>query len=226
MAPARAAALSCLAVLAAACGDEPRRPAIAAGDLPHAEGTSWTYRLTREAGPPETLLVRVDGTREAGGQSLQRLVLSGAAGTAELFGRVDRAAVLLAAAAFGGAELGFEPVLEMLPLPFELGRDFRAVSAVPLGLFSGRVEVHTRAVGFGSVTASGRQFADAFRLHSKASLGAANVALEAEALWWLAPGVGLVRAELLAPPMQPATSPGRLVLELVGVDPDPAAELR
>ena len=183
-------------------------------DFPHADGASWTYDVARDGGSLSKVVARIDGASQVGDVLAQRLTLSSDAGNGQLLWQVRPDALLLFRLSGAGTSLSLEPPLRLLGFPFQLGDAFQSSSHFALALLDVQVTVQTRVAGFGPVSTPGGTFDESFRLDSTVTLSALGVAFQTHATSWLAPQVGLVRAETDVPqnPLLPLS--GHITLQL------------
>ncbi len=182
--------------------------------LPHADGIEWTFTYTEAGQPKGQLVAKMDGSRALLGLATQRLVVSSQTTSGEVWTKVDANGAVLQEFNIFDTSLFFDPPIDFLPFPFEVGDKFKTNVEVNVGLLRVQVDSETTVAGFGVATAAGRSYPDSFRLETAYEVRVLNLKLKSNMTSWLAPDVGLVRGQVEIPdnPVFPVS--GTLTLEL------------
>jgi hypothetical protein len=203
----------------AGCGGGADKPKGDSSYVPHADGSTWSYRFSRDNGASGAALAKIDGAQQVGSVLAQRLTLSSDLASGSALGEVRRDGLILYSAALANSTLNLDPPLRLLDFPFELGDSFHGATRFSATVIPVDAHVDTRVAGFGPADAGGKTFEDVFRLETTVSLAAVGVTFQSRVVTWLAPQVGVVRAEVDLPQSPLFPLAGHISAELEAFSP-------
>ena len=198
------------------CDGDPEKPQGDLSYLPHDDGFTWDYDLSRDSRPSGTARVVMHNPGEG---SLKRIAFTSQIASGELLADIQPQVIRIREVTLFGRTLAFDSPLTLLELPFELGDEFHSSTAFTLALVPAQIHLATHVAAFNPVSAGGTAYNNAFRLETEAAFGAGNVSFEIDVTIWLAEDAGVVIASFDFPqnPVFPLT--GHIEAELFETTP-------
>lgn len=198
------------------CGGDPNKPQGDLSYLPHDDGLTWDYDLSRDSRPSGTARAVMHNPGE---RSTKRVAFTSQIASGEVLADIQPQVVRIREVTLFGQTLAFDSPLTLLQLPFELGDEFHSATAFTLALVPAEIHLATHVEAFNPVSAGGTTYDNAFRLETTVAIGTGNVSFEIDVTTWLAEdkGVVLVSFDFPQNPLVPLA--GRVEAELIGTTP-------